>query len=124
MEKERKSEQGVQERVRPAASGGTSAAYFVYQNKFDKPDTLISVSSEVSSLTQIHESYKSEDGMMGMREQKEVVISSGEKLIFKQGGLHIMLIDLQEDLNSGDSVAVELEWKVAGRVSKKLLVQQ
>lgn len=116
-------EKVVEERVRPAASGGTSAAYFSYSNTFDKPDTLISVNSAVARLTQVHESYETEDGMMGMRERREVIIPAGENVVFKQGGLHVMMMDLREDLSAGDSVGVELELKLAGRVSRLLPVQ-
>ncbi|MCH2450578.1 MAG: copper chaperone PCu(A)C [Gracilimonas sp.] len=116
-------EEVVEERVRPAASGGTSAAYFSYSNTFDKPDTLISVNSAVARLTQIHESYETEDGMTGMRERREVIIPAGENVVFKQGGLHVMMMDLRKDLSAGDSVGVELELKLAGRVSRLLPVQ-
>ena len=116
-------EEVVEERVRPAASGGTSAAYFSYSNTFDKPDTLISVNSAVARLTQIHESYETEDGMTGMRERREVIIPAGENVVFKQGGLHVMMMDLREDLSAGDSVGVDLELKLAGRVSRLLPVQ-
>lgn len=123
-EKEQVAEEKVaEERVRPAASGGTSAAYFSYSNNLDKPDTLISVNSLVARETQVHESYETEDGMMGMREQSEVIIPAGESVVFKQGGLHVMMMDLREDLSTGDSVRVELELKLAGKVSTKLPVQ-
>lgn len=116
-------EELVEERVRPAASGGTTAAYLSYTNNFDKPDTLISINSLVARETQVHESYEAEDGMVGMREQKEVIIPAGESVVFKQGGLHVMMMDLREDLNDGDSVLIELEWKLAGKVSTLLPVQ-
>lgn len=113
----------VQERVRPAASGGTSAAYFSYSNVLEEPDTLISVNSAVANLTQIHESYETQEGMMGMREQEELIVPSGESLVFKQGGVHVMLMGLDEDLSAGDSVTIELEFKLAGKVSRTLPVQ-
>lgn len=116
-------EEVVEERVRPAASGGTSAAYFSYSNNLNKPDTLISVNSLIARETQVHESYETEDGMMGMREQKEVIIPSGGSVVFKQGGLHVMMMDLREDLSAGDSVRIELELKLAGKVSTVLQVK-
>lgn len=122
-EKEQVMESEVEERVRPAASGGTSAAYFTYSNSLDIPDTLTSVNSSVARAIQVHESYETEDGMMGMREQEQVAIPAGERLFFKQGGLHIMLMDVREDLSPGDSVTVELEFKQAGKISKTLPVQ-
>lgn len=111
------------DRVRPAASGGTSAAYFTYKNTLDVADTLKSVSTSFAGMSQVHESYKTEDGMMGMREQKNVVINPGQNLTFKQGGLHIMLMSLNKELAAGDSVTVEMEWAKAGVIAKQLPVQ-
>lgn len=124
-EKEMMNEQSeeIKERVRPAASGGTSAAYFVYKNPLAKADTLLSVNADFAEMVQVHESYKTEDGMMGMREQKEVVVQPAGEIQFKQGGLHIMLMDLNEELQVGDSVAVKLEFAAAGEVVIKLPVQ-
>ncbi|WP_428235862.1 copper chaperone PCu(A)C [Gracilimonas sp.] len=113
----------IKERVRPAASGGTSAAYFVYTNSLDKADTLRSVEADFADMVQVHESYETEDGMMGMREQKEVVVQPGQEIRFRQGGLHIMLMGLNQELQAGDSVAVRLKFAEAGEVVKKLPVQ-
>lgn len=115
--------QNYEERVRPAASGGTSAAYFTYENSLNTADTLLSVKSDIAVLTQVHESYETEEGMMGMREQNEVGISPGEVLVFKQGGLHVMLMRLKKDLLEGDSVRIELEFAKAGLVTKILPVK-
>ncbi len=113
----------LRERVRPAASGGTSAAYFVYANTLTKADTLISVEADVADMVQVHESYETEGGMMGMREQKKVIIQPGEEIRFRQGGLHVMLMGLNQELQTGDSVAVLLKFAGAGEVTKKLSVQ-
>ncbi|MGN8225660.1 copper chaperone PCu(A)C [Gracilimonas sp. BCB1] len=124
-EKEMMNEQPeeVRERVRPAASGGTSAAYFVYTNLLTKADTLLSVEADFAEMVQVHESYETEGGMMGMREQKEVIVQPAGEIRFKQGGLHIMLMGLNQELKDGDSVAVRLEFAAAGEVVKKLPVQ-
>ncbi|MEQ8525203.1 MAG: copper chaperone PCu(A)C [Gracilimonas sp.] len=113
----------VDERVRPAASGGTSAAYFAYTNLLSTTDTLRSLNSDVAKMTQVHESYKTEDGMMGMREKKDIVLQPGEEIQFKQGGLHIMLMGIEKDLNSEDSVTVRLNFAEAGEFTKRLPVK-
>ncbi len=113
----------MRERVRPASSGGTSAAYFNYTNTLGVADTLKSIDASFAGMSQVHESYKTEDGMMGMREQKNVVIRPGETLTFKQGALHVMLMRLDQDLTEGDSVTIHMELARAGLVSKKLPVQ-
>lgn len=116
-------QEAVEERVRPAASGGTSAAYFSYTNSLNKADTIIAVQADFAGIAQIHESYETEDGMMGMREQKELIVQPGEEIQFKQGGLHVMLMQLNRELAAGDSVTISLRFSQAGEVSKKLRVQ-
>lgn len=111
------------ERVRPVEQSGTSAAYFLYENELMNPDTLLSITSNVSDLVQVHETYKTDDGMMGMRERKTIVVEAGEVVKFEQGGLHVMLINVEKSLAEGDSVQLEMVWAQAGKVQKKLPVQ-
>lgn len=118
-----KDSEEIQERVRPAASGGTTAAYFQYANPLNVADTLRSVSASFAGMSQVHESYETDDGMMGMREQKNVIILPGDTLTFKQGGLHIMLMKLSRELTAGDSVTIDMKLARAGMISKRLPVK-
>lgn len=113
----------IAERVRPAAKDGTTAAYFVFQNTLNIADTIISVESPVAGLTQIHETYETENGMMGMREQRQVIVGPGERIFFEQGRLHVMLMQLNKSLSAGDSVSVILRFARAGTTEFRLPVQ-
>jgi hypothetical protein len=94
--------------ARPGKAGMMSAAYFNIINNTNAPDTLLSVNSDASSNTQIHLSFENEEGLMAMEEQEFVVAPVGETVQFKQGGLHIMIIQPDKDLAEGDSVKLEL----------------
>ncbi|MEP2447909.1 MAG: copper chaperone PCu(A)C [Balneola sp.] len=113
----------IQNWARPGVQGQMSGAYFVYTNPLNIADTLISVYSPQAMMTQIHESYTTEDGLAGMREKKEIVVHSDETLVLKQGGLHVMLMNLKKDLSENDSVEVALEFTKAGTVKLKLPVK-
>lgn len=113
----------IQNWARPGVQGQMSGAYFVYKNPLSSADTLISVYSPQAKMTQIHESYTTEDGLAGMREKKEIVVHSDETLVLKQGGLHVMLMNLKKDLSENDSVEVALEFTKAGTVKLKLPVK-
>ena len=113
----------IQNWARPGVQGQMSGAYFVYKNPLSISDTLISVYSPQAMMTQIHESYTTEDGLAGMREKKEIVVHSDETLVLKQGGLHVMLMNLKKDLSENDSVEVALEFTKAGIVKLKLPVK-
>ncbi len=97
--------------VREGKSGMMSAAYFTIYNGTTKSDTLWSISSEdISDDIQIHESYKTEDGLMGMRPVGAVPTPSGQSVELKPGGIHIMIIQPYRDLSDGDSIEFEFNF--------------
>ena len=65
--KEKETEKGevksiVENWARPGAKGQMSGAYLVYENKLSVADTLLSAQSSEAVMTQIHESYTTDDG--------------------------------------------------------------
>ncbi len=108
--------------ARPAAKGTMSGAYLRYTNTLNTTDTLLSAISDIAMMTQVHESYTTEDGLAGMREKKDASVAPGEELVLERGGLHVMLMRLKQDLVEGDSVKVTLTFKVAGEVDYKMPV--
>jgi copper(I)-binding protein len=106
----------IQNWARPGIQGQMSGAYFVYKNPLNITDTLISVYSPQAMMTQIHESYTTEDGLAGMREKAEIIVQAKQNIILKQGGLHVMLMNLKTDLQEPDSVTISLIFNQAGKV--------
>ena len=100
--------------ARPASSGMMSAAYFNIKNGTADADTLLSIESDVTDDTQIHESYHAEGGLMGMRAVGLVPVPAGATVEFKQGGLHVMIIQPRKDLVAGDSLALTLYFALSG----------
>lgn len=95
--------------TRPGKADMMSAAYFTVINRTGTPDTLLSARSNVSPDTQIHMSFMNEDGLMAMEEQKYVALPDGDTVIFKQGGLHVMIIRPEKDIAVGDTVKLTLQ---------------
>lgn len=100
--------------ARPAFEGRTSAAYFLVTNFESEPDTLLSVESDAALVVEIHESYESEEGLMGMREVPEVYIPAQSTIRFQQGGLHVMLIQVTQNLVDGEEFLLTLNFAEAG----------
>lgn len=100
--------------ARPAQQGGNTAAYFTIQNHSSVTDTLRSIKSPAAGMAQIHESYETDDGLMGMREVKNLILQPGEKLQLERGGLHLMLMNLKNELEAGDTLKIQLNWSVEG----------
>lgn len=112
----------IQNWARPSVQGQMSGAYFIYKNPLSIADTLISVYSPQAMMTQIHESYTTEDGLAGMREKAEIIVQAKQNITLKQGGLHVMLMNLKTDLQEPDSVTISLIFKQAGKVDLTLPV--
>lgn len=110
--------------VRPAQEGRMSAGYFLITNFEGIDDTLTGISSGAAELTEIHESYEREEGMMGMREVPELTIPAQSTVSFEPGGLHIMFIQVTQSIEEGDQVEVTLHFANYGDLAVELPVRQ
>lgn len=98
------------------------AGYLLITNNGTANDTLVSASSPVAGVTQIHE-MKMEGDVMKMNEVPGgVVIPAGDWVILEPGGLHIMFMDLKEPLVEGTMVPVTLTFANAGSIDIELSV--
>lgn len=84
-----------------------SAAYMVLHNTGTKEESLVGAKTSVAKKAELH-THRLEDGMMKMREVKEIEIPASGTVTLKPGGLHIMLIGLNHQLTSGEEIALEL----------------
>ena len=95
--------------VRPTNGRKTSAgAYFMLHNTGEDAVAIIGATSNVSTITDLHET-KEVDGVMRMRPAGDLVIAPGAHLAFEPGGLHVMLIDLERPLAAGETITVTLD---------------
>ncbi|MDP2036350.1 MAG: copper chaperone PCu(A)C [Ignavibacteria bacterium] len=109
--------------IRPAAQGANSAFFFQIENKGDKADTLIAAKFAHSEVVELHETFKKDNDMMGMRAVKSVAIPAKGTVVFKPRDLHIMLIGLTKDVKLGDTYELKLVFKKAGEIKTKAIVR-
>jgi len=109
--------------ARPGIAGGTSAVYFVLENPGSQEESLQSASSDVAEATELHLTEMADDGTMSMQHQMSVPIPAGEEVAFEPGGLHVMLINLQRDLNEGETITLVLKFKNAGEMRLEVPVR-
>src|SRR5699024_1650743 len=100
--------------VRPANQGTNSAAYLTITNGTAQADTLLNVASTAADMVGVHETYRNEQGMTGMKEAETIIIQPDSSLILEPGGYHIMLMDLEKTLQEGDSVQIFFNFAVSG----------
>lgn len=93
--------------ARPAAKGRNSAVYLKIYNGTGQPDSLIAVETEFAQKAEVHESYE-ENGMMGMRAAGVQSIKPDSVLELQPGGIHIMLMNLNQSIAEEDSILVQL----------------
>lgn len=99
-----------------------AAGYLTITNHGPTDDRLVSASSSVAGITQIHE-MKMEGDVMKMAELPDgLPIPAGGSVALAPGGLHIMFMRLNDGLVEGTIVPLTLVFEKAGDVTVELLV--
>jgi len=80
---------------------------------------LLGASSPACKTVEIHR-MTHDNGMMQMREVQSVELPAGKRVNLSSGGYHLMLIGLKNPLKLGDSVALALNIKGAGKTISKV----
>ena len=87
-----------------------SAAYMTIANNSQKEAVLVSVSSDMVGVAEIHQMSKKK-GIMHMAKVANVHIPAHGKVALQPGSFHIMLINLKKPVNSGDIVPITLHFQ-------------
>lgn len=80
----------------------------------DKNARLVSASSPVAGVVEIHEMAMDND-VMKMRQVPGLDLAAGRTLELKPGGYHVMLMDLKQQVKGGDSVPLTLVFEDAAK---------
>lgn len=94
----------------------TSAAYFVIENRGDTDDALIGASTPLAGMVELH-TVERQGEVMRMRQVFAIEAPSGGSTVLQQGGLHVMLMDLEGPLEAGDSIPLTLVFDVSGEMT-------
>jgi hypothetical protein len=89
--------------------GENTALYFDVSNGGDTDTALVSASSDIAGMYELHETEMVE-GKMEMKavEGQQVPVPAGATVSFEPGGLHVMVMGLTTDLKEGDEVDFSL----------------
>jgi hypothetical protein len=98
------------------------AVYFLAHNGAEEDDELIGVSTDAAARAEIHETVE-QDGQMVMQPVEGVTIPANQDVSFEPGGYHIMLFELTEPLEVDTTIAITLEFELAGEVEIQALVK-
>lgn len=109
--------------ARPGIAEGNTGVFFVIDNPTGQDDRLLSASSAAAQAVELHKTTMTE-GVMQMTPQEFVLVPAGEQVVFQPGDLHVMLINLNQQLNVGDSFELTLTFENAGEINLIVTVQE
>ena len=92
------------------AMAGNGAVYMMLTNEGGADDTLLSVETDAAEVVELHET-KMEGDVMKMSPVAKVEIPAGGSAAFEPGGLHVMLINLQQQLVPGEKIKLTLNFE-------------
>lgn len=96
---------------RPSPRSAANAAFYMnIQNHGPEMVSLLGADIKICGSTELHESIIDENGVMRMEQIDRIVIPAGSTVQLKPGGLHIMCIERQAELQPGDSINITLEF--------------
>tara|TARA_B100000700_G_C14392260_1_gene555328 strand:- start:6 stop:440 length:435 start_codon:yes stop_codon:yes gene_type:complete len=105
----------------PLNGSSIGIAYMNIKNTSDQSITLNNFSSPQFSSVSLHESLLSE-GVIKMKHIEKLVIDSGEEIILKQGGKHLMLNNNLDFLEINDVIQINISHSYGTTIaSSKLL---
>lgn len=118
--------------ARPGIAGGNSAVYMQLHNPSNAAERLVGARTRIAQTVELHETsfevFTDENGqinqVMRMQEVGVVDVPTHATVELKPGGLHIMLIGLNEDLHEGDTVLLDLYFEDRSPVRLAVPVHQ
>lgn len=95
--------------VKAAKKSEMSAGFGTFKNNGTTPVNIVSATSKVSNMMQLHETVADASGTMTMRQKDGgFEIAAGSELKLEPGGDHIMFMGLNTDVMAGDDVSLTL----------------
>jgi copper(I)-binding protein len=91
-----------------------SGGFLKIENK-GGADKLLAASSSVSKTMELH-TMVMDGNVMKMREVKGIDVPANGMVELRPGGLHLMFMDLNEQLKPGSTFKVKLKFEKAGEV--------
>lgn len=91
------------------AGAPTSAVFVTLINQSQNERNIVSATTPAAGKVELH-THIMQDNVMKMRLIPQITIPAGGKTVLKPGGLHIMLFDLQQPFDEGDSIEVTINF--------------
>ena len=100
----------IRESLPPHSQG---VGYMMIENQGSAEEVLTRVEADGAGKVEIHLSYE-EGEVMKMKKVEHISIPGGGNVALQPGGLHLMLVDLEVKLKTGESIKLTLHFLNAG----------
>ena len=87
-----------------------SAGYFTLCNRTKAPVVLTGVSTPAAGISDMHETTRSENGVVSMAHIDDVTLQPGDSVVFEPGGKHVMLMSLLRPIEENEVVPLTLQF--------------
>ena len=106
-------------RLLPPVARATAAYMDIVSTEDDR---LLSASSSLAMMTELHESAM-KGGVMTMDHVEHLSLPKGQTLSLTPGGYHLMLMNLHKPLEAGSTCKLTLKFEKAGTIELVIPVQ-
>lgn len=87
-----------------------TAAFMQIRNTDGKDHALVSAQGSINKITELH-THLHKNGMMQMRQVKQIDLPAGATTSLQPGGFHVMLIELTTPVKQGQAVTIDLTFE-------------
>lgn len=101
----------------PMAADRPAAGYLTIRNPGTEVDALVGASSPVAMSVEVHETTMDSSGMAGMHPIDRLEIPAGGSVTLEPGGYHLMLMEVEGELEVGSTVEIELQFESGASVT-------
>jgi periplasmic copper chaperone A len=91
-----------------AADSGMTAAFAILHNQGASDVTVVSATSDVSDVVEIHEMTMQNGEMVMQQKPDGITVPAGAEHVLEPGGDHLMLMNLSRPVQPGDEVTFTL----------------
>lgn len=112
---------------RPSPKVPTAGAfYMVIRNTGNEADRLVGAQSSACGTVELHESYQTQEGAMGMRPVPGgfIEIPAGGQVELKVGGLHVMCIGKLKEFKTGSHIPLTLRFEKSGAMTLEVEIRE
>lgn len=94
--------------VLAAGSGEATAVFLKLHNHTDQHTALVGATSSVAGYVELHQDVFTTEGDKTVQQVPKIAVPAFSRAQLQPGTFHVMLMDLRQALNEGESIQLEL----------------